>query len=381
MKTRIRSHFWIEDLNELVKEKVSTCETCQRFTQKTTKEPVAAQKTTDTGWEEVSIDLFGPLPNKKHVLVMQDTMSRFPAATIVNSTAAKPIIKAVDDVYTSYGQPLRHRTDNGPPFASDEFKRYSQQKGIDQVFSYPYHPQGNPVETFMKPLGKALKAAFYNRDCAQEAVDNLLKAYRSTPHPTTGISPGDMLFHYGYQSDFPPKTRTDMEVAAGTERDKEQKRQRTEETNRSTKRRTSDIQCGDMVLLKNMIKGRKFDPLYMGEVAEVVEVEQRGVVLKEANGTLKRRHKDDVKPYHPPRPLTAECDDERQEIVPAQGAAGGEIAGALTENDMMAEEGHGRAPVAGTVTPTRRSTRKRDLPGHLKDYVVYGTSKGGRGGK
>ena len=88
MKSRVRSHFWIPELSKLVKEKVSSCDTCQRFTLKATKEPAAAQPTTGNAWEEVSIDLFGPLPNKKHVLVVQDVMSRYPTAEIVPNTSA-----------------------------------------------------------------------------------------------------------------------------------------------------------------------------------------------------------------------------------------------------------------------------------------------------
>ena len=85
MKSRIRNHFWIPGLNAIVKEKVSTCQSCQIFTSKATKEPISPQRSTEQGWEEVSVDLFGPLPNKKRVLVVQDTMSQFPAATIVSS--------------------------------------------------------------------------------------------------------------------------------------------------------------------------------------------------------------------------------------------------------------------------------------------------------
>ena len=121
MKARVRSHFWIPGLNALVKKKVSTCEVCQLFTLKTTKEPVAPQHTSGVGWEEVNIDLFGPMPDKRHVLVVQDAMSRFPAAKIVPNTSAPPVVKALDEVYTSYGHPRRHRTDNGPPFSSAEF--------------------------------------------------------------------------------------------------------------------------------------------------------------------------------------------------------------------------------------------------------------------
>ena len=193
LKSRVRSHFWIPGLDRLVKEKVSSCRHCQLYTPKSTTEPIATQKTTGKAWEEVSVDLFGPLPNKKHVLVVQDTMSRFPAAKIVSGTSATTVINALDEVYTSYGQPDCHRTDNGPTFSSAEFNSYSKSKGIEHVLTYPHHPQGNPCETFMKPLGKALKAAFFNRDSAQQALDELLRAYRSTPHPATGEAPSQWL--------------------------------------------------------------------------------------------------------------------------------------------------------------------------------------------
>ena len=143
MKTRVRSHFWIPELNKLVRDKVSSCETSQRFTLNTTKKPAAAQPTTGNAWEEVSIDLFGPLPNKKDVLVAQEVMSRYPTtAEIIPNTSATPVIQALDKVYKSYGVPERHRTDNGPPFSSEDFARYSDEKGIEQVYSYPYHVRG-----------------------------------------------------------------------------------------------------------------------------------------------------------------------------------------------------------------------------------------------
>ena len=119
MKNRIRNHFWFPCLNELVEKKLLGCETCQLFTPKTTKEPIASHKTTSSCWEEVSIDLFGPLPDKRHVLVVQDTMSRFPAAAVVSGTSAQPVLKALDTIYSSYGNPEHHRTDNGPPFNSE----------------------------------------------------------------------------------------------------------------------------------------------------------------------------------------------------------------------------------------------------------------------
>ena len=164
------------------------------FTNKTVKEPIVSHTIPAASWESVSIDLFGPKPDHKHVLVVTDLSSRFPAAKVVSSTAAKPVMKALDNIYMDYGQPLVHRTDNGPPFNSDEFKRYSTDKGIEHVRTYPYRPAANPAETFMKPLGKTMKSAHYNNSDKEEALKELLSSYRATPHPATGEAPGAILF-------------------------------------------------------------------------------------------------------------------------------------------------------------------------------------------
>ena len=298
MKNRIRNHFWIPGLNQLVEKKIHGCRTCQLYTPKTTKEPIAPQRTNKTSWEEVSVDLFGPLPDKRHVLVVQDTMSRFPAAAIVQTTAAQPVLKALDKIYTSYGHPERHRTDNGPPFNSQDFTQYSAAKGIEHVASYPHHPQANPCETFMKPLGKALKAAYYNRDSAQKALDELLMAYRATPHPATKATPGDLMFRHGYRADFPKVTENPEEVQAARAQDKKQKQDRKERINASSKRAPMKVNVGDKVLLKAYPKGKKFQPVFEEEVHEVVQIEEKGVIVRNSNGRQKRRHKDDIKLYY-----------------------------------------------------------------------------------
>ena len=105
------------------------------------------------------MDLFGPMPDQKHVVVVLDTASRFPAAKVVPNTSARPVLKAIDQIYTDYVKLSSHRTDSGPLFNSEEFVNCLIKKGIDQIKIYPYHPQANPAETFMKPLGKIMKSA------------------------------------------------------------------------------------------------------------------------------------------------------------------------------------------------------------------------------
>ena len=186
MKRRLSCHFWFRKMDSMIENFVSSCQECQMFTNKQTKHTITPLKSPEKPWENVSIDLFGPMPDRKHVVVVLDQASRFPAAKIVPSTAAKPVLKAIDDIYTDYGQPTSHRTDNGPPFNSAEFADYSLKKGIEHVKTYPYHAQANPAETFMKPLRKTMKASHHNNTNRDTALKDLLTSYRSTPHPATG---------------------------------------------------------------------------------------------------------------------------------------------------------------------------------------------------
>ena len=66
----------------------------------------------------------------------------------------------------------------------------------------------------MKPMGKALKAAHYNGQNKEEALNDFLGAYRATPHISTGVAPGDMIFRNGFAKDFPSiQPVTDEEVS------------------------------------------------------------------------------------------------------------------------------------------------------------------------
>ena len=205
-------------MDEKIESAVKGCTNCQMFTNKTMKETIVPHTTPSSSWEKVNIDLFGPMPDNKHVLVVTDTTSRFPAAKIVPSTAAKPVLKELDTIYTNYGQPDSHRTDNGPPFNSEEFALYSKGRGIEHIKTYPYHPSANPAETFMKPLGKAMKAAHYGKGDKEKALRELLSSYRATPHPATGVAPGALLMRSGYKKDFPRKAISEKEALAAIDR-------------------------------------------------------------------------------------------------------------------------------------------------------------------
>ena len=156
------------------------------------------------------------------------------------------------------------------------------------------HPSANPVETFMKPLGKAMKIAHNGSTSQQTALAQLLDNYRDTPHPATGVTPAAMLFRDAPNSVFPGVTVSAEQIAAARERDREAKVQRQMEVNDSKYKKKSDVKEGDWVLIRNFSKTSKFDPIFQTEPCKVTEISD-GWVAVEREGIRYRRHRDDIK--------------------------------------------------------------------------------------
>jgi len=299
MKRRIRAHFWFPSMDTHIEEFVKGCKDCAIFTNKSTHSKLHHHWPKES-WRDVNIDLFGPMPDSKHVLVVTDNMSRFPAAKIVPSTAAGPVIKELNNMYTDYGQPKSHRTDNGPPFDSQAFNEFSAATGIEHIKTFPYHPQANPAETFMKPLGKSMKIAHYNHMDKQLALNQLLSSYRATPHAATGIPPGDMLLRSGYRSGFPEKQPvTDEQAEKGRQRDITQRSERTAKLNQSTHRRDDDLHIGDLVFTRYNKRSSKFQPQFDPTPRTITGIENGGITCIDNTGVTQRRHIDDVKKATP----------------------------------------------------------------------------------
>ena len=163
-------------------------------------------------WESVAVDLFGPMPSSKLVVVVQDLASRYPSAKIVQSTKAEKVLHALIEIYDTYGNPRNQLSDNGPPFNSKAMEQFVQKRDINLEKTPPLHPQSNPIETFMKPLEKTMKTAYNNNHSETDALQMLLRNYRSTPHPATGVTPADMLSRDSLCTSFPRKKVSDEQI-------------------------------------------------------------------------------------------------------------------------------------------------------------------------
>ena len=297
---RLRSHFYIVGLDKKVKAFVENCLDCQTFTNKNIKEPIQPNKVPKRCWEEVSVDLFGPMPSSHHIVVVQDLASRFPVAKIVKSTAAKSVIPVLEDTYNTFGNPVVQKSDNGPPFSSKEMDAFTQQRDISQVKIAPGHPAANNVETIMKPLGKAMKIGFNHKADEKETLHSFLQSYRDTPHPSTTISPASMLFRDGYRSNLPLRHASNKDVESARAIDADNKDQRKLQYNASRHTKEAKFRKGQQVLVRNFNKGSKYEPYFLPERYVVSDTLAGGkIILVQSTRTGRplRRHPNDLKLY------------------------------------------------------------------------------------
>ena len=188
-------------------------------------------------------------------------------------------------------------TGNGPPFNSTEFTTFSKNSDIHHQTIYPYHSQANPAERIMKPLRKALKAVHFNDQPSENALNDFLIGFQTTPHVATGVPPADFLFRDGYIANFPYRHPLSYrQVERAKMQDIEHRQNISTNANKSIKRKQDQYKQNDVVLVKNFTHTKKFEPKYLPIPFRVISVNDSGVsIQRTADDALFYRHKDDIK--------------------------------------------------------------------------------------
>ena len=301
MERRLRYHFFFHNMYRLVEKFVQECPSCSMFVKKPVKETLTHHQVPNSCWETVAVDLYGPMPSSKHIVVVQDLASRYPAAKLVSSTKADKVLPVLADIYDTFGNPEVQISDNGPPFNSAKMRSFAEARDIQLRHTPPLHPNANPAETVMKPIGKAMKTALQCGMTEKDALQHSLTQIRQTPHVATGVPPANYMFRDGARMDFPRKKSNEMDIAEAKARDLERKEKKQEDVNSSKYRKQSNMKVGDLVYVQNYKKTSKFDPTYLPEPYEVTGVDKiakRLTLKKQGDEDVLIRHPDHVKPFY-----------------------------------------------------------------------------------
>ena len=132
-----------------------SCEICGQIKISKRREPYGIRPVPQRPFSEVSLD-HKVLDNGWYCLVILDILSRYPDVAFVKNTSFEALREPLIKYFSYFQTPLIIRTDNGPPFSSDKFKKFAQEQGFRHHLIIPISPIANSeVERVMGTITKA----------------------------------------------------------------------------------------------------------------------------------------------------------------------------------------------------------------------------------
>ena len=148
-------------------------------------------------WHTLGTDLF--YYKKMDFLLLVDCFSKFLIVRRIPNSTTGAVKKELRDIFTEFGTPFVLRSDNGPCYASEEFKFYLQENRIDHLTSSPHYPQSNGLAESMVKVAKNLIEKTILED---KPWNQFLLQHRITPLSAEIPSPAEILFGRKFRSDL-----------------------------------------------------------------------------------------------------------------------------------------------------------------------------------
>ena len=121
---------------------VQRCQICQEHQHSPPVAPLHPWEWPSQPWSRLHLDYAGPFKGQMF-LILVDAYSKWLDAIVMSSITAAKTIEKLRNVFATHGIPKKIVTDNGPSFASEEFREFTRNNGIKHIFSAPYHPSSN----------------------------------------------------------------------------------------------------------------------------------------------------------------------------------------------------------------------------------------------
>jgi len=142
-KQNLRSKVWWPGIDKATEKFCKSCYGCQLVARPNPPEPLTSTTLLEGPWQDLAVDLLGPLPSGHSILVVVDYYSRYYEYAIMTSTTTVKVIDNLEEIFSRHGLPITIKSDNGPQFISGEFQEYCVQNGIVHLKTTPKWPQAN----------------------------------------------------------------------------------------------------------------------------------------------------------------------------------------------------------------------------------------------
>ena len=234
-----------------------------------------------TPWKRFHIDFAGPFLYKMF-LVGVDALSKWPEEIQMPSTTSFKTIEVLRKLFAKYGLPEQLVPDNGPQFTSEEFAEFMKVNGIKQICSASYHSSTNELaERFVQTIKRAMKTSAQDEPNLSTRLSQFLLGYRSTPHATTNVSPGELFLQWKLCTRF-DLLKPNIESVVNT-------KQSNQKTHYDKHIKQRHFAKGQLVMVKDFIV-KKWIP---GEIVNTTGSLSYSIQVE--NGRIIRRHVDHIK--------------------------------------------------------------------------------------
>ncbi|GFS06424.1 Pol polyprotein [Elysia marginata] len=177
-----KTSVWWPNISSHIENMVRKCSVCAKL-RPVAKEPLLPSSFPEHHWSRVAMDLFD-LHGKTYLLLV-DYHSRWPEIRIRDHLTSAAVIVRLKSIFATHGIPDVLVSDNGPQFASAEFRKFTEEFSFTYTTSSPRYPQANveaerAVQTIKNLLRKATNPYI------------ALLMYRATPLQN-GFAPSELL--------------------------------------------------------------------------------------------------------------------------------------------------------------------------------------------
>ena len=194
---RARQYMFWPGMATDIRELVSNCTTCQKYSNQQQREPLAPHEVPLLPWSKVGMDLLDF--QDKAYLVVVDFYSHYPELRVVKQKRGEDVIMALKSIFAVHGVPNRIIADN-MPFSSLAMTQFSSAWGFDITTSSPNYPRSNGLaERYVQTIKQCLRKS---ADSGEDLYEALL-AYRQTPLTGMPLSPAEMLFGRNIRGPLP----------------------------------------------------------------------------------------------------------------------------------------------------------------------------------
>ena len=163
-KQRARDILFWPQMGKDIERVVSKCQICLECQPSNAREPMISEKPATRPWESISTELF-KWEGEDYLLVV-DSYSHFIEIAHLTNTTSQTVIMHTKSIMARHGIPTTVKSDNGPQYTAEEYKKFSKEWGFHHITTSPYHPQANGLAEKSVQIIKNLltKAKMDNKD-------------------------------------------------------------------------------------------------------------------------------------------------------------------------------------------------------------------------